>query len=244
MLWPFWKCDCGSDPCSYRGRPFAWKTGGSGTAPRSPLLVPSRQRQAQILRVVSNTTASFLSPHSLQLGVKARWLTADQPRAEAGRASPKEAGALRPTGNGPGGRQGPAASSHSGADRPGSVGKARQALRTRAARAEPLCSNATCEFIHLLRPARQRADTERSRRPRPLPALGGAGCGPRLPITVSFGRDWPFARLTPAYRKVLLVHWEGGRRRRAAYKGALTPSHPPLGEVTWHFTRRLSPPCL
>ncbi|CAM9855804.1 unnamed protein product [Rangifer tarandus platyrhynchus] len=40
-----------------------------------------------------------------------------------------------------------------GADCPDSVGKARQAPRTRAALVEPLCSRATCGSIHLLRRA-------------------------------------------------------------------------------------------
>lgn len=46
---------------------------------------------------------------------------------------------------------------------------------------------------------------------------------------VSLGHDWPPTWRTPAYRESLLVYWEGGRRRRADYKGAL-PLPPALVE--------------
>ena len=97
------------------------------------------------------------------------------------------------------------------ADNPDSVGKVRQALRTRTARVEPLCSSATCGSIHLLRLGSLRADTQRSLRPRPLPALGGTFGGPRLPLSAPPSPSAAIGHLRGALPPTTEVDWCVGR---------------------------------
>lgn len=164
---------------------------------------------------------------------------------QSGRLKPPGSEGTPPAGNGPGALQGPAVSSLSGQMTPAPWGKARQSVRTRAARVEPLCSSATCGSSHLLRPARLRADTPRSWRPRPLPQAGWnwgrappPSPQPSPSVTISHPRD----ELPPTAKVGWCIGKEVGEGELMIKESS--PPTRPRAKVTWRFTWSLSPPRL
>lgn len=114
------------------------------------------------------------------------------------------------------------AASRAGAHRPGSVGNARQRLRTRDVQRGAALFKRYLR-IHSPPVPRPQADTQASKATPASRTGWGPPQAPPLspPLTACFGCDWSLVRCAPAYRKNRLGPGKRGRRRKADYKDAL-----------------------